>query len=362
MSRTARVLAVSAAAGLAVPLWAAPASAATLAETASVGAYYLATNPGNVEGPLGGQRAPDNAKSVDGVAEDDLAVSVAAPGQVDKKSALLWDLVDLAPGATVEKASVVLPLSTQQGSTQRNANPVFVKACLAGPEGFGDADGEPFSDAPTDACADGEVVGAPAEGGKAVEFDITAIAQKWTEANSGLLLIPAQTTQPFQVVFADKSQARLTVAFTGGLEEVVVDDPELSATSDGGTSALDLGAGGGFDAGSGGAFDSTGSSGGVPFDAGSTETPALAGAADAAQAPTVADPATAAPRLVPAASSFNPMAFDALTWASLIGGAGLLAAVSLALGAPVQAAGSTAPAVRPGGVASALSRRTTRLG
>ena len=373
MRRTTRALAVTAAASLAVPLWAAPALAATLAETASVGAYYLATNPGVVgEGvsPVGGQKAPDNAKNADGVAQDDLAVAVSVIGQTEKKSALMWDLVDLSLGATVEKATVVLPFSTKPESNQRpnSKDPALLEVCLAGAEGFGDADGEPLADSPSADCESARVTGAPAEGGAALEFDITALAQKWTESNTGLILIPSEAgkARPFQTVFADKSQARLTLSFTGGLEEVpIVDDAELTGTTDSGssdTSALDLGSsGGGFDAGSGGSVDS---SGGASFDSGSLSTPSLAGApADAGQAPAVADsPATAAPPLRRvASSSSNPMSLDLLTWVALLGGAALLASVSLALGAPVQTAGA-APAVRPGGVASALARRTTRLG
>jgi hypothetical protein len=150
---------------------------------------------------------------------------------------------------------------------------------------------------------------------------------------------------------------------------VPVDDPELSATSgDGGdTTALDLGSGGGgggFDAGGGGSIDSgAGSSGGVP------STPARSAPRRSRgdrQRPVrrPPSPARSPPRLGrsrPRAAS-TPWPSNALTWVSLIGGAGLLAAVSLALGAPVQAAGQTAPAGRPGGVASALARRTTRLG
>jgi hypothetical protein len=371
MRRTTRALAITAAAGLAVPLWAAPALAATLTETASVGAYYLAANPGVIgEGvsPVGGQKAPDNAKGADGVAQDDLAVSVTVPNsEPDKFSALMWDLVDLTPGATVEKATVVLPFSTKPDSRSSSKDPALLQLCLAGPEGFGDADGEPVADAPSADCEAGAATGVPVEGGNALEFDITAIAQKWTEMNSGLVIRPtdAGKARPFQTVFADKSQARLALSFTGGIEdEIPVDDAELTVTSDSGTSdSFDAGSGGGsFDA--GGGSGSVDSSGGASFDAGALGTPSLGGSsAGAGQAPTVADPATtAAPPLRRVSSSGNPMALDAVTVLAVLAGAALLAAVSLALGAPVQAPGAAAPAFRPGGVASALARRGARLG
>lgn len=371
MKTFARALAASIAVGLVVPLSAAPAHAETLAETASIGAYYLASNPGVVGtgSPIGGQKAPDNAKNADNVAQDDLAVAVVAPGQADKFSALMWDLIDLAPGAQVSKATLVMPFSTKTSeSRSTDKAPANVVACLAGPEGFGDADGEPVADSPSaEACKEGATPppAAPAASadGTALEFDVTAIAQAWTEGNTGLLLYPSAVGfgKPFQTVFGDKSTARLTVAYTAAPEEdLPVDDEELSVSLDdvaagSDTSSFDSGAP--VDAGSG--FDSSASS---SFDAGTGSASLDVGTAlplDApvtAEEPAVAAAATAAAPIARTGSSLSPMSFDAVTWIGLVLGAGLLTVVSLALGAPATAPGSGPPA-RLGGVASALAAR-----
>jgi uncharacterized membrane protein YgcG len=384
-----RALVALAAASLAVPLWAVPASAETVAETASIGAYYLSTNPGTVgavpQNPLGGQKAPDTAKNADGVAQDDLAVAVTAAGSgmPDKFSALQWDLLDLGFEATVSKATVVLPFSTKPDSRSTDRNAGLVVGCLGGPEGFGDADGEPFQDAPSQTCAETAVPATAVEGGNALEFDITAIAQKWTELNTGLILYPSEAgfAKPFQSVFADKSQARLTLAFTAPAVEEFVDDPELtelpsdvsapeetfdSTAVD--STAVDSGGfdSGGFDSGGvdSGGFDSGGfDSGTGSVDSGSAsfgstlDTPSLA-SPDAPSPDVAAELLAAGPRqAVRTASAGNPMALDGLTVIALLAGAALLAVVSLALGAPAVAASGARQAIRQGGVASALARR-----
>lgn len=371
MNRLTRAVAVIGAAALTVPVWAVPASAATLTETASVGAYYLSSNPGTVvvPGPVGSVKAPDNAKSADGVAQDDLAVAVVAAntGQPDKFSALMWDLLDLLPGATVSKATVTIPFSTKGESRSTDKNAALVVACLAGPEGFGDADGEPFQDAPSALCEDASATATSVEGNNALEFDITAIAQKWNDGmNTGLVLYPSKDgfAKPFQTVFGDKSTARLTLAFTGGevLDDVPVDVDdfgEADTLSSGDT--FTTGADGGFDSGSGGGSFDTGSFGSTGSDAsfsgGSTlDLPSL----PTGQDPTVAgqDPVTAAPQpVVRTGAGVAPMGFDTVTWLAILGGAALLFVVSLALGAPAAPAGAAGANVRPGGVASALASR-----
>jgi hypothetical protein len=374
VNRLIRASAAFVAAGLAVPLWAAPASAATLAETASVGAYYLASNPGTVTAPaLGPQKLPDNAKNTDQVAQDDLAVAVVAAntGKPDKFSALMWDLIDLVPDATVSKATFTIPFSTKPESRSTEKTPGLVVACLAGPEGFGDADGEPTSDAPSAMCAEGSATATSVEGGNALEFDITAIAQKWTETNTGLVLYPSKTgfAKPFQMVFADKNQARLTVAFTApAVEELVIDDAELgnlpgSSSTDVGTTGTPgtPGTAGTFDSGATGFDAGGGSVSGGSFGSGTLSTPTLS--APTLEAPAVAgQPQAGATQPIARAGSVgNLMALDALTWAALLGGAALLALVSLTLGAPAATAG-TRQAVRPGGVASALAQRGAAFG
>jgi hypothetical protein len=367
--RTARALAAVAAASLAVPLWAVPAHAETLTRTASLGAYYLSTNPGNVGGgvlPIGGQRAPDSARSADGVAEDDLAVAVVAAGSgmPDKFSALQFDLFELPTGATVSKATVVVPLSENPQSRSTATDPTLVVACLAGPQGFGDADGAPFQDAPSAECGEASAQATSIEGGKAFEFDITPIAQKWTETlNTGLVLFPSEAGfgRPFQTVFTPKDQARLTLAFTAPAEDdVPLDTTTTTDTSFDDTATFDTGGSGsaGFDSGSFDSGTSSFDSGSASF--GSIEMPAVASADT--PTPSVADetPAVAQP-VVRTAAPAVPMAFDAATWAALLAGAVLLGVVSLALGAPASAPAAAGTAARAGGVASALARRRAGL-
>lgn len=363
MRSMSRALAVLAAAGLAVPVWAVPAHAETVTETGFVGAYYLFSNPGviggDIEGnPIGGQAGPTQTKSTDGVAEDDLAVAVVAAGsgQPDKFSALQFALFDLLPGSTVSQATLVVPISTNPNSRQTPVDPKLVVACAVGNEGIGDADGAPMQDAPSVKCSDNSMAAKSIDGGKAFEFDVTAIAQKWVDFNSGLALYPSEAgfARPFQTVFAPKDQARLTLSFIPPAEEEFVDD--LGDTTFDDTTFDDTT----FDDGAGAAGFDSGS-----FDSGTTtfeplDTPAIA--SGDTPAPSVADEGSGAQPVTRASSFSTPMAFDGLTWLAILGGAALLAVVSLALGAPTTGA-AAATATRPGGVASTLaSRRGVGLG
>ncbi len=330
------------------------ASAAVASETASTGAYYWQVNPGTQNvGPLGDQKPfPDQAKGTDGVAEDDLAVAVTDVGSVDKFSALRWDLDALLPGSVVTKAVIVVPLSDNTGSRRTpTATPASVVACGVGDQGFADADAEPFIDAPKIMCATFMAKAKPVDG--AYEFDITALAQKWVDSNDGVALYPSEEglKQPFQQVFAPKSKARLTIAFTPPPAEVVTPDlpetPVDTGTVDTGTIGTGSSSGGGFDGGS--------------FGAGTAPLPAI-GTVDAPPAVALPQPqAQPAPQaappvqnFVPAAAASTPMRFDAATWTAVLGGAVLLLLASMSLGAaPVR----TAPAVRTGGVGEQLARR-----
>ena len=357
MTKALRAVGALAAASLAVPLWAVPAQAETVAETAVTGAYYLSTNPGvfgDVEGnPVGGQKAPDNAKSADGVAQDDLAVAVvtAGTGMPDKFSALQFAVLDLLPGSTVSKATLVVPISTNPDSQSPVKDPSLIVACAVGNEGFGDSDGEPIGDAPTVACDQVSAEAKAIEGGNAFEFDVTALAQTWVDANNGVALYPSEAGfgRPFQTVFAPKGQARLTVAFTSAeTEEPPLDDGGLGDTAfdAGGSTGLDSGS---YDSGSvdsGGLDTGTSSLGSLDAPAVAADMPAVG-----STAPVVAQP------IVRTARFSSPMAFDGLTWVALVAGAAVLALASLALGAPTPVPAAARTSVRPGGVASALARR-----
>ncbi len=357
MSRGLRVLGAAAVACAAVPLvGVGAASAAVASETAAVAGYYWSANPGTVQGPgpIGAQKPfPDQAKSTDGVAEDDLAVAVTTVDSVDKFSTLRWDLDALVPGSVVSKAVIVLPLSDNTGSRRTpTAVPESVVACGVGDQGFADADAEPFIDAPKIMCAAFSATAKPVDG--AYEFDITVLAQKWVDSNDGVAIYPSAKglKEPFQQVFAPKSKARLTIAFTPPAPDVVT--PELPETPvDTGTvdtGSIGTGSTGGFDEGS--------------FSPGTAPLPAI-GTIDAPPAVAVPQPqaqpapqtAPQAQAFVPAAASSSPMRFDATTWAAIGGGAVLLLLASMTLGA---APAPAAPVVRSGGVGEQLARRQQR--
>lgn len=347
MSRGLRLMGAMALAVASVPvLGIGTAVASVSSETASVGAYYWTANPGTVEvpSPIGAQKPfPDQAKGSDGVAEDDLAVAVTKVDSVDKWSALRWDLDALLPGSVVSKAVVVVPLSKNTSSTRSpNAAPTMVVACAVGDQGFADADAESFIDAPKTLCDQFSAKAKPVDGG--YEFDITALAQKWVDSNDGLALYPSKEAlrTPFQQVFAPKTEARLTIAFTPPVEEVIVPDVP--------TTPVDTGFVG---------TGSTGTDGGsytsptVPM-SGSVgiEAPIAAPAPQAQVAPQVSPRNQA---FVPVASATAPMRFDTATWAAIAGGALLLALASLTLGANAPA--PVKPATRVGGVGEQLARR-----
>lgn len=363
MKRTTRSVLALTLGVVAVPTMAAPAAAATVAETAAIGAYYLATNPGNVGGipqnPAGPQRAPDTARSADGVAPDDLAVAVVVPnGSPDKFSALQFDLLDLVPGSTVSKATLVVPLSTNSGSQSTVKDPNLVVACAVGNEGFADGDGLPMQDAPSVKCADSSSKARAVDGGNAFEFDISALAQRWADANTGLALYPSKEgfARPFQTVFGPKTQARLTLAFTppaGTADAATLSSGPPVDTGSADTAAVS-GTGSAADTGSA----DTGTVSLTPADASAPVT----AAADAAN-PAVAAPPPQTAAAVPAANTLPPVpkGFDAATWAAVLGGLALLAAVTMSLRASSSGAVPGTPAVRPGGVASTLARRGGRL-
>ncbi|MEO6204019.1 MAG: hypothetical protein ABIO67_01345 [Mycobacteriales bacterium] len=347
MNRLGRLLGASALACASVPVFGiTPAAAAVTSETATVGAYYWSANPGTIQAPspIGAQKPfPDQAKGTDGVAEDELPVAVTKVGAPDKWSALRWDLNDLLPGSVVTKAVIVVPLSTNTSSTRSpNAAPDTVVACAVGNEGFADADAEPFIDAPKALCDQFSAKAKPVDG--AYEFDVTALAQKWVDSNDGLALYPsaAGLAEPFQQVFAPKSMARLTIAFTPPAPEVVT--PELPPapvdTVVGGTGSA------GIDNGS---FTPT-----APLpDIGSVVVPPVT--LPRPQAQTAPQVGNQPQSVTPVAAVGPPMRFDTATWLAVLGGAVLLLLASLTLGsrtpAPVQSA------ARRGGVGEQLARR-----
>ncbi len=351
MSKVVRASAVGVAVALALPLWAVPAHAETSSEPASTGAYFssagidkpaaIATDPMNPTGRL------------DGVAPEHLAVAVRQPGTDDKKSFLAFDLDAVPVDATVNRAVVTVPLApNDRENISMSPAAAKVMACGAGPEGFNGQDGSSFSSAPTDTCDALEVVGRASDDGKAYVFDVTPIARTWlTEANNGIVLRPADTAAPFQVVFLPSPMSTIAVDFTAppappqsAPAPAAAPDTDTAPGPDGfaaGTpgTASDPGS---FDAGSVGAPDSAFGVAEAPVVGAGIAPEVLAGGPAPAEAPapqTAAAPAPDGgppPALAPVALA-RPSEVLSPTTGAWLGGlalAGLLALMSLVMGDP----------------------------
>jgi hypothetical protein len=217
--RTVRMLgAIALACGTVPILGVGPAHADTTTLSGVTAGYFSSTGIRKPdESPQG---VPDalqpNNNGADGVSAGNLAVSARAD-QVDKLSFVLFDLLSLPIGTTIEKAVVTAPLvPNSQTDTTYAAEPAKVVACPAGDEGFFGEDGSSTQDAPSAKC---DVASAPAKATadtKAYEFDITKIATSWIDMNDGLAVLPAEgaRTTPFQVVFAPVAQWKLSLTYT----------------------------------------------------------------------------------------------------------------------------------------------------
>jgi hypothetical protein len=345
VSKALRLLGAVALATATVPFYAVgPASAASsLSLPASAQGYF---NASAVDKPEQSPAAPPvNATVADGVDAGNLAVA-AKGGTEDKVSALLFDLSALEPGTVVTKA--VLTLQLAEGGTNVNASPApeKVRACAAGPEGFGGDDGAAIALAPARLC---DVFAAPAKASadaKSYVIDITKLAATWIDGiNDGITLTAADgaATTNFQVVFQPGTAADLALEYTPAPETAtppVVDVP---------------------DAGTSGTPDLGGVSGGVtpapPADTGgygSTTTPTVpevpAPTAGVAPAPPVAAPAVAAPVKAVSLEVLRP------TTAFWVGGI-LLAAVLVLLSLIMGDANVPAASTRPTRLAKALTDR-----
>lgn len=363
MSVLLRATSVVAAAGLVVPLWAAPpASAATGTEPASTGAYYYSAG---IDKPEDVAAEPPNVTgtATDGVEAEHLAVAVRVPNQVDKKSFLAFDLDAVPFDATITKAVLTVPLAPAgPGNQQISPAAAKVQACGAGPEGFNSEDGKSFAGAPTDTCDALKVVGKDSADKKAYVFEITPIASTWlSEANNGVALLPAETSSPFQVVFLPFAQATLAVEYTAPpVEPEVLDVPleEPVVTTDVGGLAGDPGS-----------ADTGGSAGATDGDLGLAAAPVVAGG-EGLETPAAGPEAEVAPEPVPAGqpvavarvASVLPSEVLSPTTGALLAGvlfAGLLALLSLIMGDPRVAAPGTAA---PSRLSQALQRRQAAAG
>lgn len=348
MNKLWRTSAVAAAAVVAVPFWAVPsASAATVAEPASIGAYFYSAG---IDKPEQSPTQPPNvtADNTDGVAPGNLAVAVRVPGRTDKMSFLFFDLLTVPFDATITKAVVTVPLAEptppltppRDANVQRNPAPEKVRVCAAGPEGFNGEDGASFAAAPAVDCKAFSAVGKESADKKGYTFDITGLAASWlTAANNGLALVPAEEAMnsEFQVVFLPFDAATIAAEFTAppaedlgtGLGTVTTTPPTFdtfTTTTGGGTS-----------------FDSGSSS----FDSGfSAEAPVVD---TALPEPAVMDAPAPAPDVAPVTTVRNvalpaevPLTPTPAFWIGLLAVAALLGFLGLIMGdarVPATAAG-----------------------
>lgn len=340
-----RLLVLSTLTLVAVPVVPLTASAESASEAASTGAYFWQGKlPSTFT--LGGQTQPNPANGqdtdADGVAREDLAVAVTQPGQSDKESFLLWDLLELTENDTITKFVVTLPL-TEKGPSQDSAQNTFAYGgtpdldICASQGGFGPTDAGAYEVKPE---VDGKKC-VPAKhdpAKKAYVADITTLASSWlTEANNGVAVVPADTSTAFQVVFQPADKHTAAIEFTKG-EDPFAEVPfeEAPLTVDEGVSSD-----GGFDAGGadlGGSFDSGLSSGSAESPIVDTALPAEP-VVEGGPAPDVA-PAATQPVALQSVPGAPPLGFWLL--ALLLGG--LLLLVSMVTGA-----GPVPPAARRAG-------------
>ncbi|MCU1692524.1 MAG: hypothetical protein JWM64_1615 [Frankiales bacterium] len=322
----------------------APASAAPTSESASSAGYFSAAGPQDTGTPAG--TPPDVGTMADGVAAGNLAVQGGA-GQEQKVSFLLFPGQGLQPGATVASATLTVPLAEGDGNLQASPAPEKVRVCAVDDTGFGGEDGAALAVAPKRLC---DVFSAPGKAStdeKSYVFDVTALAQRWTEANDGLALTAAEgaTTAPFQVVFASGDQARLAYTATAPAQETAVapaaaapaagdgagsgtaETPALEPGSDLGAPASDSSSDAGTDVSE---APVTAPLEAAPADVGLTAVPGSVPVAESAPAPrTAVEPVAAARPTVVREPTLTP---GAPFWAGLAAMAGLLALVSLVLG------------------------------
>ena len=351
MSKTLRLLGAMAIATATVPfLGVSPAHAEEAKLVPSAGAYFYAEG---IRKPDESPAAPPNiTANVDGVAKEHLAVA-ARGGQEDKVSFLLFDLLEVVPGSLVSKATLTLPLAPNEQKPEQDgqnasvaADPVKVRACMAGDEGFNGDDGMSIQDAPARKCKEFSAPAKATADGKAYEFDLTKLAQKWVDAeNDGVALTAAEgaLTTPFQVVFQPAVKASLAITFTPGAEDQEIVAPPLDVPSTD-TGSTDLG----------GSF-----SGEVlppPTDSGSLGTVSTPVLPEPAPAPAAVAPQAAAPAAAPAA--VVPVSLETLqpTTAFWLGGlllGAVLVLLSLIMGDPTVPAATQ----RPSRLSKALSAR-----
>jgi hypothetical protein len=254
VSKVVRTSSAVAAGVLAVSSWAVPAAfAAAATESASAGGYFSSTGVPDTGTDAG--KPPNLTADADGVAPGHLAVA-GGNGREQKVSFLRFDLLDLEFGSTITSARLTVPLAPDgDGNVNARPAPEKVRACPAGPEGFGGEDGAAIGDAPARLCDQASAPAEPSEDGKSYVFDLTAIAAGWADMNDGVALTVAEDASPFQVVFRPAEEATLSYEATPPADTSLPGggagtQPDFG--NDTGSDGFAGGLGGGFD----GGFDS----------------------------------------------------------------------------------------------------------
>lgn len=352
MNRLRRAAAVTAAATLAVPLWASPAAAESATETASSVAYFSSAG---ISKPV--EQLPSNPpqlisdSAVDGVGPGNLGVGANA-GQESKVSFVFFSLSNVPFGSTITKATLTMKLAPEDSANRRsNALPKNVRACMPGDSGFGGQDGNNLQDeAPERKCDAFQAPATATPDGGAYVFDVSGLAAGWAEINDGVALTRTADSDPnFQVVFTP--DATLDYEFTPPADELdTTTDDTGSATTDFGTVDSATGATsfdtGGF--GGGSASSDLGFSDAVASPLVGAELPAAAPAEVAVDSPAVAAENRAAPAAV-----FESTSPTAGFWVAALLLAGGLAFLSLVMGDPRSAA--AVGSGRPSRLSQALS-------
>lgn len=374
MKMLLRTAVIGALACLAVPVLPQTALADTAEEAPGTGAYFW---QGKQQSVVAGQPNPvvGADTDADGVARDELAVAVTAPGRTDKETFLQWDLLALGPNDTITGFVVTVPLSESgpnpdpaQNTVQSGQTPEL-QACMP-KGGFGSTDAGSYDTKPEvdlAVCVPGSFDAAK----KAYVFDVTPLTATWlTDSNNGIAIVPIALDQPFQVVFKKIDAITAAITFTAGEDpfaEDVSGGEDVATGEDPGFSSGDSGAVG-FDSGVDSGFDSSFDSGGsvlssaplTVFDAPLTAGDALAEPVTAPE-PTVADgeQVSTAPVALRSVPGSPPLGF----WVAAIALGLLLVAFSIATGSPLGTTAARAPR-REGRVlrqvqAMALTRRAT---
>ena len=257
MRTTYRIASAVIALGAVFPLGLPAANAADGTLKADIGGWFWsAQQGGSIQGQPRPAAVPASGSGVNAPSNLSVAytgvpsLTVTDPGPApncpptekcpDKVSFLFWDVASLLPeGAVITKFTVSVPFVSDGSERQTNVEHAKTTLVACNPlDGFGPAEGEPYSSKPPEDCAKA-ISGKYQEGSDSMAFDVTAYAVTWLGGtNNGISIRPgAMVSQPFQVVFKPFAEATANVSYTSPV--VTVDPPALAPAPpvvvDGGT-------------------------------------------------------------------------------------------------------------------------------